>query len=381
MEIRALDLDEFDRTRELRRQAFGPFPDAWERVREANRPLAEAGRLLGTVEDGRVVATTTLHEQTQWWHGRAVSLAGFGGVTVAAERRGRGLGRAMVTVALRRAVDLGHALAMLYPATTPIYRSLGWEHAGALDEVELNPEALRRLAAAPLEARRAGPGDAARVAELVARLHRDNGDCGPVGWTEDRWRYLLSRPETDSYLAEDGFLSYRWGPRPGELEVSRVVAGSEETARGLWALVGSGSSIADRVRANVAADDPVLWLVSERTDDRVRRQRWMLRVLDVRAALEGRGYPQGVSASVTFTLDDPHVPANDGTWRLSVADGAATVETAAAPADVRLGARGLSALYAGVPAATLRRTGLLDGGEKAPLDAVFTARAFSLDFF
>lgn len=48
---------------------------------------------------------------------------------------------------------------------------------------------------------------------------------------------------------------------------------------------------------------------------------------------------------------------------------------------MRLGPRGLSALYAGVPVSTLRRTGLIEGGDAEALGAAFAATPFSLDFF
>jgi len=49
-----------------------------------------------------------------------------------------------------------------------------------------------------------------------------------------------------------------------------------------------------------------------------------------------------------------------------------------------LGARGLAALYAGTPVATLRRAGLADGGSQdadAALDGAFAATPFMLDGF
>ncbi len=49
-----------------------------------------------------------------------------------------------------------------------------------------------------------------------------------------------------------------------------------------------------------------------------------------------------------------------------------------------LGARGLAALYAGIPVATLRRAGLAAGGDPAGdalLDGAFAATPFMLDRF
>jgi len=55
-----------------------------------------------------------------------------------------------------------------------------------------------------------------------------------------------------------------------------------------------------------------------------------------------------------------------------------------AGAEVTLGARGLAALYAGIPVSTLRQAGLASGGtpaDDAALDAAFAATPFMLDAF
>ncbi|MFC0040103.1 GNAT family N-acetyltransferase [Actinomadura rayongensis] len=381
MHIRALTVEEFAATREQRRQAFGPLPDdEWERLLVRARPGIDAGRALGGFVAGQIVATAYLHDQIQWWHGRSLRLGGLSGVTVAAEARGRGYGRAIATAALDRCKELGFPLSMLYPATTSLYRALGWEHGGGLDEVSLDPDALRSLRAEPVDVRRVGPDDAAEVAATVARVHREARDCGPIGWDTERWRSFLSEPNHDAYLAEDGFLTFHWQDE-GEIRVNKAVAVSERTTRALWAIVGSGSTTADRVTALLAAHDPVLWAIPQRFSDRVRRVRWMLRVVDAPAAVAGRGFPPGVAASVPLRLDDPDVPGNTGDWRLTVADGSGVLEPAPATSGaLRLGPGAFAALYSGVPSATLRRAGRLDRDEPV-LDAVFAADAHALDFF
>nr|WP_328807660.1 hypothetical protein [Nonomuraea antri] len=176
-------------------------------------------------------------------------------------------------------------------------------------------------------------------------------------------------------MADDGFLVYRW---EGEnLRVDSLVAGSEETTRALWSMVGSSSSIAKNVVAHVAPDDPVLWLLRERSIDQVKQQRWMFRVLDVAAAAERRGYPVGVAADVPLTVD------GEG-WRLEFGGGSGAATRAGAGADgPSLGIGGFSALYAGVPASTLRLTGLMSGNDRYDevLDSAFAAKPYMLDYF
>src|SRR5262249_28879427 len=56
----------------------------------------------------------------------------------------------------------------------------------------------------------------------------------------------------------------------------------------------------------------------------VPRYRWVLRILDVRCAFEGRGYP-AIDAEATFAVEDTRYPENDGPWRLALSSGEAKV--------------------------------------------------------
>ena len=105
-----------------------------------------AGR-AGRFDGGRLVGTALYHDMRQWWHGRAVPMAGVAGVKVAPEYRGQGVGRALMTALTELMAERGYPLSVLYPATMTIYRSLGWEIAGHRHEAVL-PSAGAVLAGA-----------------------------------------------------------------------------------------------------------------------------------------------------------------------------------------------------------------------------------------
>jgi predicted acetyltransferase len=380
MEIRALDPDDLDALHDLRTRAFGP-QSRQEWLPYARRAAGE-NRLLGVYDGSRLAASGSHHLFDQWWHGRAVPMGGVASVCVAPEDRGRGVGRRLAAALLELMDD--RPLSALYPATAPVYRSVGYEHAGAQHLITLRPEALRTLSAGSAEVRRAGPGDAAEVVALLRRLHADARDGGPIDRGERFFRGVLEDEQVYSYLADDGFLAYGWRDGNAQLAVHRCVAGSAETARALWAVVGSGSSVAETVRACVAPHDPLLWLLRDRSTEDVHRVSWMLRVRDAPAAVAARGFPAGVSAEVPFVIHDEQWPRNAGAWRLTVDGGEGRLERADEDRDaLRLPARGLAALYAGIPMATLRRGGIAAGGDAADrlLDAAFATTPFMLDYF
>jgi predicted acetyltransferase len=398
VDIRHLTSDDLDAVLDTRRRAFGPLSggdvETW---RKLVTPMLPEGRYLGAFDGPRLVGAARINPYVQWWHGRPLSMGGVGAVTVAPEDRGRGVGRALTHAVIERCAELGHVVSALYPATTPIYRSAGYEHAGVLQRVTVPAEALRTLsgpsglsgASGAVKLRRMGPADAAEVVALVGRVHTAARASGPLCFDERTWRLWLEDDDDFCYLAEDGFVVYRWSD--GDIEVDNLLAGSEATARALWSLVGSSSSVAKSVKAFVDPADPVLWMLRERSRDEVSQTRWMFRLIDLPAAVEGRGFPAGVRAEIPVEVTDALRPGNAGAWLLRVDGRAGSMTRRDAPGGekaagdaTRLAIGGMSALFAGVPAATLRRAGLLSGGSPDTddaLDAAFGCTAYMIDYF
>ena len=426
--------DDLEAELDLRHRSFGPMSEEARAYWRAELlECVRTGRQFGAWDAGQMIGAARYHDMLQYWHGRPVRMAGVGGVKVAPEARGRGVGRALMTGLLTELGGQGYALSALYPATAQIYRSLGWELAGGNYRAEVPGRTLgsllRRDAQVPAAPdgqaggvgmappgagiRRAVPDDAGEVIAVLGAIHAAARDCGPATRDEASVRRWIADRDLFSYLADDGFLCYGWlADSSREILIETLQAGSAQTATALWGIVASHASVTEVVHATVGPNDPVSWLTRE-PDVSVRRLRhWMLRVLDPSAAISGRGFPAGVRAAVQLELADPQLPAQAGSYTLSVADGqgslsrgitglpassptAASVGSGLAgsgPAGsgpvalgpVAFGPRGFAALYAGVPMATLRAAGLAAGGDRAAdaaLDAVFAAQSFMLDYF
>jgi predicted acetyltransferase len=374
-------------------RAFGPHDETI--LRAMADPMIADGRALGAFDGDRMVGAALFHDHRQWWSGRAVPMAGISGVAVAPEYRGRGVGRALMTELTELMAVRGYPLSVLFPATMYFYRQLGWELAGARCEAKLPARSLLGLPRpdAMPEIRRPGPGDAAEVLDVIGAAHEQARDSGPIGWDELTMRRLLTSPgkyaESHKYalLTPDGFAGYRWRSN-NEIYVDRVLATSPQTRLALWWIIASHSSVAETVTAQVAPFDPLWWLLREQDAQVSEREPWMLRVLDVQAAIAARGF-RSVDIEVPLYVTDQQLPHNSGRWTLTVrssGEGHMVRTDAGAPAhrELALGARGLAALYAGTPVATLRRAGLATGGTAggdAALDGAFAATAFMLDGF
>ncbi|MFD7161632.1 enhanced intracellular survival protein Eis [Kribbella sp. NPDC059898] len=383
-ELRVVDVaeEQLDSVWQVRIRSFGPGGDR-EKWQQNARAFMEDGRLLGVVDGDELVAAARIWPFEQWWGGRRVPMGGVAGVVVAPEYRGRGVGSLLMRGVLRRCAEKGYPLTGLYPATTVLYRHLGYEFAGSRYKFSFQAADLRTLGGRGTAVRRAGVADADRFLELASKAHADRRSNGPLIWPRSEIESWLADEDMFAYVADDGFVVYNWSD--GALSVDELIAGSEETARALWATVGSGSSIATTVHAYCPPYDPIHLLAEHEAEGDTKINRWMLRLIDAPAALAGRGYVEGAVLEADLRIDDPELPVNTGDWHLSIADGVAELKPAEpSPDALHLGPRGLAALYAGTPVATLRGAGLVTEGAglDPALDLAFGGQApYMLDYF
>jgi predicted acetyltransferase len=201
-----------------------------------------------------------------------------------------------MTELLRVMACRGYPLSVLFPATAPLYRSLGWELAGGLYRAVIAARSLASLLPAdgpaqplqgPPDLRRAGPDDAADVIGVISAVHESARHCGPATYDAATVRRWLADENLFCYLAADGFLAYGWHDGHREMSVRLALAGSAETTRALWSTVGSHAPLARQVRTVVSPDDPLAWLTREPDLGLASRLPWMMRVVDAPAAIAG----------------------------------------------------------------------------------------------
>nr|CAA9355623.1 MAG: hypothetical protein AVDCRST_MAG46-2893 [uncultured Nocardioidaceae bacterium] len=382
-EVRDLTPDDHEQALAVRTRSFGPLDPSlrgwWNSVQDE---LIAQRRVIGVFDGDRLVGTAKGRSFQQFWGGRTVPMSGVAGVVVLPEFRGRGVASRMLRALAERSIELGDAVSALYPATVAPYRRAGWEIVGVQNRITIDARHLRGLAPADVRVRPGQKADRDLVLDLQARCYAAQGANGAKLLTAGELDAALD-DDSFSYFTDDGCVLYEW--HEGNLVVSCLVAGSEATARALWSVVGSGSSIAKQVHAYVSPDDPIHLLLPEETSHDVQQHRWMFRLLNLPAAIAARGFADHVDGSALLSVEDPLLPSQSGTWLLEVAAGHGSLSrTAAADDAVRLGPNGLAALYAGARLHVLRTAGLASGGTGADvfLDSAFAGPApYLLEYF
>ena len=369
-------------------------------------PLADEDRFMSTlgpmermrvaVVDGEVAGFSRVRPFGQFFGGRSVPMGGYSPVGVAPPFRGRGLGSRLTADHFLSLRERGEVIAGLMPATTRLYRGVGFELGAVWSQQTLPIRSLQMLPpGAGLRVRRATPEDVPAIGECYRRFARTQPGCldRPDVW----WQRILVDVWDDRhvYVVDGdggeiaGYLTYRHAPDPTTTRwifiiVTDLVAVDADVALALWRTVGSSSSVVEQVTVVGPPDPPLLLLLPEQDVTPQRELRYMIRLIDAAAAVAARGFPP-LSVTVDLTVADRQCDWNDGRWRLTVDGGEGRLERGGG-GDVRLGIGALSSLFSGYASAgALVQAGLLAGeaaGDVAALDAAFAGpRPWLIDFF
>ncbi|MEO5832474.1 MAG: GNAT family N-acetyltransferase [Nakamurella sp.] len=369
--VRRLTPDDFEQTMTLGLEAFGDLPVGMTPPTR-DRIFAEGRDHWGAFDGDRLLARIVGLQRRSWWGGREVPTCGIAGVTVAAEHRGEGLLADLFGALLSEATTRGDVLSTLYPTAPGIYRGTGYELISSYDLVELHTADLASVRApVDVTTRRATIDDMPAVRDVYDTwAAAQNGPLTRRGLTFGATDRELLDGVTAVTLALDihggvvGFASWNRGAGYDDtavIEVEELIALTADGHRALWRLFGSFASVAPRVRVYTSGDDPARLVLPANRWTPVERHPYMLRVLDVAAALAL--IPGGPAAEVTVDIVGDRIAHTDGGYRVRRgADGTITERVAAGSDRPTLTPNGLALLWTGAQtAANLRFAGLLSG--------------------
>ncbi len=363
MKIRSLTDDDLQQRWDLSVLGFGGDRTS---PPEAGPPSHD----VGAFDDaGRLVAKMVARPYEQWWCGRPVPMTGIAGVVVHPDGRGQGLVRRLTELLL---ADAREPVSVLFPSAPGIYRRLGWEVVGSLDETVVP---LRGLPSGEqsVTLRGAVPVDLETLQQLYAARGRTGSGLltrtGASFTTTVLARDVVTVAERAGEVV--GYVAYDRGTYDRHrIKVWDCLASTPEALGALVGSLGSWSALVDTMAWRGSTVDLQL-LLGFRVPAPVSVQAWMLRVLDPPAAVAARGF--GLDASGAFSL------AGVG-YQLVVEEGRGVLEPRPAGGLPAVTPQGLALLFAGV-GRSLHRSGHAD--RPVPeLEAVFAGpQPEMLDYF
>ncbi len=321
-------------------------------------------------QDGQLLGGLVLMPMGQWWGGRRVSMTGIASVAIAPEHRGAGAAIALMRETLRELHSQGVPTSMLYAATQRLYRKAGYEQGGFSVGWEAATKSLdMRERSLPIYPLPHTPEALQAIYQQHAPHNNGNLDRHPALWT---W---LLKPDSNEILSAyglgspeqpEGYLVITQATKQpnSRLRVNDWVALTPAALQTFWAFLADHRSQIDTVQWKSSVVDPLTLVLPEDTTKPMFVERWMLRIVDVKGALERRGYPSQLQTELHLELEDDVIPANTGKFVLTVADGRGKVAPGGS-GELKLNIRGLAPLYTGLfNAHQLQVMGLLSGSEE-----------------
>jgi len=345
--------------------AFGE--DVNEEQWKLDQKTLEPNRILGGYEGDKIVGGGAAFSfQMTVPGGAQVPTAGVTMVGVMPTHRRQGVLRALMARQLADVRANGEALAALWASEGSIYQRFGYGLGTLNGAIDLARErsAFRRPPnpSVTFEFRDV---DAARPA--LERIYDQVRSRTPGFYKRSSawWDVVLADPEFRRggagrrYNAvvsrngeEVGYVLYRikndWvetGPN-STLIVVELMGIDADAVEGAWRYA-FGVDLVMSIRARRGpADHPLLLQMAEprRLQLRVTDGMW-IRIVDVPAALEARGY--AADGSIVLEVSDEFMPECGGCWRLTVTDGRGHVEATSDAADLRMDVQDLGAVYMG----------------------------------
>ena len=347
---------------------------------------------------GQLAATSASYPFKLRMNGRGVMADGVTAVGTDPGFRRRGLVRRLIGDLLARARDNHQPVSILWASMGAIYQRFGYGLASTQVEYSFDPRFGAFQFGAPAQGytRMLARDEAVPVISQLYRkfieprnllLHR-----APILWElpfrdGNAARKTHCAVHYDQAHEPDGYMLYATrqmkapsgdaGPDQ-ELAISDFVWGSMNGYRGLWEFVRGHDLVGQVTTAFAAEDDPAPSLLLEprilqrRTSDGI----W-LRVVDVAAALAGRGYDTGGETTLAVA-EDAQCPWNVGTYRLATDTVQAEAQRANTAAEITITAQGLASLLSGHAALSLLvrigRAEVRDHRRLPTLDALFSTR-------
>ena len=344
--------------------------------------------------NGQTIGGYTVQRMGHWFGGRSIPTGGIRAVGVAAEHRSGGVGAEMMRSAIRELHRDNIPLATLYPATQTVYRRAGFEVAGVRMAYKM---ATRDIdARGPmLPIRPALDADHAAMREVYQRVARvTSGNLDRSDWM---WHRILNpppwMPSVSVNLVEregvcEGYIvvGHKIGATPLDvrLDINDVAVTSGDALRRLLGFVADHRSVARDVRWVGGPANGSELVLTEQLFTHDERMDWMLRIVDVVAALEQRGYPKGLTAELHLEVRDDVIAENNRKFLVEIADGRAIVREGGR-GGLSVHIRGLASLYSGMfSPQPLCNAGLLQGSDEdfSIASAVFAGPTpWMVDFF
>lgn len=280
--------------------------------------------------DNRLVSGLESQLYQTVWGSTVMAMESLGGVVAPLEARRQGKTRLLVQQVLAAMRERHTSISTITtPFSYPFYRRLGWEYAFSRLRHTFPPEILLGAPKRPGSLRHfrwnpetgAVPLDLAVIYELALKPTYQ----GYARRSIRQWATRVTGTLTDTYIWDgpqgpSGYMVV--AVMPDHIGIKELVAVDDDSFLGLLRTMGSLDSQTDKIVWDALPDHAIDRWTAE--PDRVTTSvipQGMLRIVDVKQALEQRPYPASLTGALTVQVADDLCDWNNKTWLLEFRQG------------------------------------------------------------
>ncbi|MGO9482308.1 MAG: enhanced intracellular survival protein Eis, partial [Candidatus Kryptoniota bacterium] len=344
-------------------------------------------------------------------------MAGIAAVAVPPESRRRGIAEILMVDALRKMYEMEYPVSMLFPFKHHFYEKFGYGQVGNLMQYEFAPTNILNFQERSL-VRAFGKSDKNKLKKVLQQEVQTNGSFTPLRG-EKFWDLVVLPKLKDTYVYDDGEVkgyivleihkdvgdlsrgSSTTGNMVGEpaINIKELVGLDASAHRGLWGFIGALGEQVSRVKLLAPADYPLHLFLKEPRELNFLRlffeyksfstlaSGFMLRVINVPAALAKLHHSIGSPADFVLRVNDGNLPQNSRAFNLHIHNGESIVDETKQKIQFEADIKIFSQIYAGFlkPSdAIMYGFAQGDSAVALKLDEVFRTRApfvFQYDIF
>lgn len=288
----------------------------------AKSPTLQKADVWGWFDGDKLISQVAVYPLKVRIFNRTYDMGGLTGVGTYPEYANQGLMHKLLDQALKNMKKNNQTISYLFPYSIPYYRRKGWEIISDKITFEINDYQLPKrkpvhgeVVRVDVESKEVKDAYNRFAIQTHGALLRDD-----LAWNE----YLLW--DSDDLMAAvyynehnipDGYVLY-W-IREEIFHIKDMIFVNEEARSGLWNFISAHFSMITKVIGNTYTDEPLAFLLEDADIKESISPYFMARIVDLKQFIEQYPFkPDTIEREWIFTMDDPFLDCNQGTFRLTI---------------------------------------------------------------
>lgn len=288
----------------------------------AKSPMLEQADVLGWFDGDKLVSQVAVYPFQVRIFNTTYDMGGLTGVGTFPEYSNQGLMHKLLRQALENMREKQQSISFLYPYSIPYYRRKGWEIISDKITFEVMDYQLPKTKQVSGEVERISieHSDLRAVYEHFAYQNHGAMLRNDLAWNE-YWRWDFDDLTAAIYYNEDrqpdGYVLYWISDEV--FHIKDMIFINEEARSGLWNFISAHFSMISKVVGNIYTDEPLAFLLEDADIKETISPYYMARIVDLEQFIAQYPFkPNNEKREWTFTLDDPLLPWNQGTFTIRI---------------------------------------------------------------